>query len=374
MTDTRLLKKSFAWIEPQSHKVIEQFFATLFVREPHLRGMFPVAMGAHHERFFGEIARYVWSCDAPEAVVRRLSDLALDHRKFGVGEEHYGPFCDALLASLRSFAGYWWTPAIEAAWSSALGYLRAVMSDAVHGADGEPPWWLAEVVGHDRRRPDLAVLTLRPAGGQWLRYRPGQHVSVQVPCLPRIWREYSIANAWALDGLLRLHVRAIAGGTVSTQLVHHTKPGDSLLLGRARGAMHVGELAARDVLCVAAGTGLAPVKAIVEALASADRPSPRPRMQVLLGARSDDDLYDLTDLRELEQACPALTVIPVVPGDGIHRGLRGRLPDLIAAHLPAGQCDVVVSGPPSMVSTTAEIVARRSPHARIHLDPELAGR
>jgi hypothetical protein len=28
-----------------------------------------------------------------------------------------------------------------------------------------------------------------------LPYRPGQHISVQVPRWPRIWREYSVANA-----------------------------------------------------------------------------------------------------------------------------------------------------------------------------------
>ncbi len=68
-----------------------------------------------------------------------------------------------------------------------------------------PPWWAAEVTGHDRRAADLAVLTLRPE--RTLPFAAGQHVTVQTARWPRVWRPYSIANAPRPDGTLRLHVR-----------------------------------------------------------------------------------------------------------------------------------------------------------------------
>lgn len=257
------------------------------------------------------------------------------------------------------------------------------MADAARQFSAEPAWWLADVVEHDQRRPDLAVLTLRP--DQPLPYRAGQHISVQVPRWPRVWREYSIANAPAPDGLLRLHVRAVPGGVVSTALVHQTRAGDAVILGRARGDMTADAVTSRRVACVAGGTGLAPVKAIAEALTGPDRPPPYPDVQVFAGARSEADLYDLPDLMRLAEARPSLTVVPVVsgeacypgacypgachPGPGYRGGLAGSLPGVAAAHLGPRTKDIVVSGPAGMVARAAAIIPAYAPGARVHLDP-----
>jgi hemoglobin-like flavoprotein len=230
--DSRLLKKSLAMLEPQSDRVMAYFFATFFVHNPELRPMFPLALDGSREQVFAALTRCVWASDRPEQVTGWLGDLARDHRKYGVAEHHYRPFCDALLAALRAFSDGSWSTQTQAAWEAALHHIGATMADAARRFAGEPAWWVAEVTGHERRRPDLAILTLRP--DQPLPYRPGQHVSVQVPRWPRVWREYSIANAPGPDGLLRLHVRAIPGGAVSNALVHQTRTGDTVILGRAR--------------------------------------------------------------------------------------------------------------------------------------------
>ena len=81
---------------------------------------------------------------------------------------------------------------------------------------------MATVTGIELRGPDIAVLTLQPE--QPLNYLPGQHISVQTPHWPRLWRTYSIANAPRPDGLIRLHVRAVPGGLVSPVLVHQLRP------------------------------------------------------------------------------------------------------------------------------------------------------
>jgi NAD(P)H-flavin reductase len=258
---------------------------------------------------------------------------------------------------------------VKAAWEGALGYLATIMTDAAQSAQAEPAWTLAEVTGHDPRRPDLAVLKLRLDAPESLPYRPGQHISVQVPRWPRVWREYSIANAPRPDGLLRLHVRAIPGGRVSTTLVHHTRIGDTVLVGPARGGMTPDMVSSTSIVCVAGGTGLAPVKAIAEAFASPDRLPPRAHIRLLVGARREDDLYDLPDLQRLAWDCPFLEVIPVVSDEPGYAGLRGTLPEMTARHLPPGTGDVFISGPPEMVTATVTVVAERAPSARIHHDP-----
>ena len=367
--NSRLLRKSLAQLEPESENVMAYFFATLFLRNPELRPIFPLAMDGPRRRVFGALTRYVWSCDHPESLARWLSELARDHRKYGVAESHYRPFCDALLATAEAFSGHAWTPEVKAAWEGALSYISTIMTDAAHGACDEPPWWLAEVTTHDLRRPDLAVLRLRLDPATPLSYRPGQHISIQVPRWPRMWREYSIANAPRADGTLCLHVRAVPGGRVSTALVHQTRLGDTLLVGPARGDMTVDSVSSRTVVCVAGGTGLAPVKAILDAFASPDRQPPYPDIRLLFGARQEEDLYDLPDLERLARACPFLEVIPVISHDPGYPGLRGTLPEVTARHLPPGAGDVFISGPAEMVTQTAAAVAARAPGARLHFDP-----
>jgi len=370
--DSKLLKKSLTQLEPDSQKAMAYFFATLFVRYPELRPMFPLALDTHRHRVFAALARYAWSSDRPESLTGWLTDLAREHRKFGVRESHFRPFCDALLTALRSFGDGPSAAQTQDAWRAALDHVEGVMAGAVRDAQQEPAWWLAEVVAHERRRPGLAVVTLRP--DQPLPYQAGQHVSVQVPRWPRVWREYSVANAPEASGLLRLHVRAVPCGHVSSALVNETTPGDTVVLGPARGGMTATAGGAggpgERVVCFAGGTGLAPVKAIVEQLTAGHCRRPAGSIQLFFGARDEPGLYDAPDLRRLAGARPALAVIPVVSDDPGYDGLRGTLAEAAARHLHPDTCDVFVSGPPEMVTATTEAAAARAPAARIHADPQ----
>src|SRR5260370_7087805 len=147
---------------------------------------------------------------------------------------------------------------------------------AAADAEVQPAWWTGEIVQHDRRTETVAVLTIRP--DRPLSYVAGQYVQVQTLRWPRTWRSYSIANAPRASGLLDIHVRAVPGGMVSSALVSHCGTGDIVLLGAARGGMRVSDDPARDLVCVAGGTGLAPLKAIPEAVVGAAGHGSRPRI------------------------------------------------------------------------------------------------
>ena len=72
---------------------------------------------------------------------------------------------------------------------------------------------------------------------------------------------------------------------------------------------------------MAGGTGLAPIKALVEELATLQ---PDPLGARLLGARDRDDLYDLAGLKRLAAAYPWLSVVPACSDDPGYAGERGR--------------------------------------------------
>src|SRR6202035_457964 len=87
--DCAILRESFAYIEPLAEKAVAYFYARLFVASPELRSMFPLAMDAQRKHFIAALARTVWSMDDPQALTGYLRKLAIDHRKFGVREDHY---------------------------------------------------------------------------------------------------------------------------------------------------------------------------------------------------------------------------------------------------------------------------------------------
>jgi NAD(P)H-flavin reductase len=267
------------------------------------------------------------------------------------------------MATLHRYAAPAWDARTQGAWASAFDRAARIMIDAAkRDAEFSPAWWTGTVTGTERRGPDLAVLTVEP--GQPMGYLPGQYVGVQTPHWPRCWRRYSIANAPRPDGLLRLHVRAVAGGLVSPLLVHQVRPGDPLVLGAPAGTMTVDTRSPRDVLCLAGGTGIAPIKAIIEAIITAPPPGRRRAIVLYYGARRRQDLYDLADLHEMELAYPWLQVIPATSDERARDAVSGTVPEL-AAKAKVADRDIYISGPDAMIVKASHAVMDRGAPAHL---------
>ncbi len=351
-------------MESAAGKATAYFYGRLFASNPEMRALFPMAMDRQRGRFFRALARIVWSLDCPDELTAYLRQLGRDHRRFGVTAQHYPEFMEAMAAMVREFSGPAWSDEVAAAWDAVLTLVRETMLEAADAdAQHAPSWWLAEVVGHQRRAGDLAVLTVRP--DQPLGYLPGQYVSVQSARWPREWRSYSIANAPRRDGTLSLHVRAVPGGLVSTALVHHTVPGDTLLLGPAKGSMTLPPDSPRGLFCVAGGTGLAPVKALAEQAAAAGGSA----VTLLFGARTQDALYDLRDLYRLAEAFPGLELVTAVSDEPDAGGSQTTLPALVRERREWADREIYICGPPAMLRQTQRVLADLGvPPSRVHYD------
>jgi NAD(P)H-flavin reductase/hemoglobin-like flavoprotein len=368
--DLGLIKESFAYVMAASPDSMEYFYERAFAASPDTRALFPMSMSAQREHALAAMTQVIWNLDCEAARTELLERLGRDHRKFGVAERHYGPFFDALRDTVRYFAGPDWRPEVAAAWQGALDYISAVMrAAAAADAAQAPAWWIAEIVAHELRSPGVAVLKLAPS--QPLPYQAGQYVPVQVTRWPRVWRPFSIANAPRPGGLICLHVKAVPGGLVSNSLVYHSVTGDAVLLGAAAGEMSLAD-EDRDLLCIAGGTGLAPIKAIIEqAIAAAPEGRPR-KITLFVGARQHFDMYDLEDLQLLESAYPLLRVIPVLSDQPGYAGLTGLLPDVVHAQAgsPSAAVEAYICGPAQMVRRTTALLSASIPAGQIHYDPQ----
>jgi NAD(P)H-flavin reductase/hemoglobin-like flavoprotein len=366
--DRRLVRDSFAHVMSDPQQVMNYLYGRLFAANPEMRGLFPLTMTQTRAVAFRMLARLFWNLEDVKATERTLAHVATVHRKYGVREKHYQPFFDAMLATAEHVIGSAWTPEMGTAWRAALAYFADVMQAAADAdAQEQPAWWTSEVVQHDRRADSIAVLSLRP--DRPLSYLPGQHIAVQVPRWPRVWRHFSVANAPRDNGLIDIHVRAVPGGLVSTALVAHCSAGDTLLLGAAHGDLRVVDDPGRDLVCVAGGTGLAPVKALTEAVVGAAGHGRRRAVTIYFGVRRSGDLYDMRDLQALALAYPSLTLIPVVQDDIDFSGRVGKLSEVVATHPSFRDCDVYISGPAGMITATVRALSSRVPAERLHHDP-----
>ncbi|MFE5037734.1 globin domain-containing protein [Streptomyces sp. NPDC056683] len=338
--DAVRIRGTMGEIGPIADKVTSYFYALLFVRHPELRSLFPAAMDTQRDRLVKALLTAAEHIDNPPVLVEYLQNLGRGHRKYGTRPEHYPAVGECLIGALSKYATGIWDRETEAAWVRTYTTMSQVMIDAAATDElRAPAWWHAEVVAHDLRTADVAVLTLRP--DQPYPFLAGQYASLETPWWPRVWRHYSFASAPRSDGLLTFHVKAVPAGWVSNSLVHRARPGDVVRLGPAGGSMTVDHTRDNGLLCLGGGTGIAPVKAMVEDLA--ERSSRRP-VEVFYGARTDHDLYDIDTLLRLQQSHPWLTVRAVVD-----QRAHVQLPDAIRGYGPWTEYDAYLSGPPGMI-------------------------
>ncbi len=382
--DARVVKETFACLAANAPLAMEHFYSHLFISSPETRAMFPMEMSQMREGLFAALSRLVHILDRPAESAAYLAQLGRDHRKYGVKDKHFEAFFAALLETTALFAGADWSAETETAWLGALEYAaRTMRSAAAADARDHPAWWVGEIVDHDRRTESVAVLTIRT--DKPLPYQAGQYVPVQVPRWPRVWRPYSIANAPRADGLIHLHVRAVPGGMVSPDLVRHSTVGDTVLLGPASGGMTAPPPGSDgDLRCIAGGTGLAPIKAIVETAVGSRRGDRPRRITLFVGARRLAEVYDLTDLAAMQSSYPGLQVIlvlsdelpragsPVLPAAGL-TAVAGPLPEAVLEHGPPDVTRTYVCGPAAMVTRTVEVLTDQVPAGHLHYDPPPAG-
>jgi NAD(P)H-flavin reductase/hemoglobin-like flavoprotein len=364
-TMVRTVRESWAVAEPHADEVAKFFYGMLFSLSPNAREMFPANMEVQRSRLLRALVHIVQLVDRPDDLVPFLRQLGRDHRKFGVISAHYEAVGTALIHAVKKFSAKTWTNEIERAWAEAYTIMARAMLDSANAEDG-PAWWPAAVVDHHRIGFDLAVVTVRP--DHPVPYQPGQYVSVEVPHRPRLWRYLSPANAQRDDGTIDFHIRTVDGGWVSRAIVGHTRPGEIWRIGPPMGRMRVDRENTRDLVMVAGGTGLAPMRAIIDELCQWGE---NPRVHLFYGGRVLSDLYDLQNLQQLAATNPWLTVVPVLESEPDATGVEhGTLADVVTRYGAWSERNVLVSGSPAMIrSTVSRMLVAGTPLDHITYDP-----
>lgn len=202
-----------------------------------------------------------------------------------------------------------------------------------------------------QRTPRIVELRLRPVGPA-MRYWPGQYVTLGDDKAGAPPRCYSIANAPRPDGEIVLQITRVDEGQTSRWVHDNIGLGDVVKLSGPYGTF-IGDPAVESpVLCMAAGSGLAPILSLAEA---ALRRGYRKPVTLMFSARRAEDLYDSGLMRYWETKHRNFTYKPSLTRETAPGCLSGRLPAVLpTVFKDLSQHSVFVAGAPDFVSACVE--------------------
>jgi CDP-4-dehydro-6-deoxyglucose reductase len=204
---------------------------------------------------------------------------------------------------------------------------------------------------------DVAILKLQLPAAERFQFLAGQYLEFLLKDGQR--RAYSIANAPDQEGPLELHIRHLPGGLFTDFVFGAKDPAlkekDILRFEGPLGSFFLREDSKKPIIFVAAGTGFAPIKSIVEQmqLKKIQRP-----IHLYWGGRRPSDLY----LDELCQSwardIPNFKYTPVVSDALPEDQWAGRTgfvhQAVIADHADLSPYQVYACGAPIMVNAARQ--------------------
>lgn len=163
---------------------------------------------------------------------------------------------------------------------------------------------------------DVIEVVLRTPPTSRLEYIPGQYVDIIGKNGLR--RSYSIANAPRGDGRITLQIRKIEQGKMSQYWFEEAKANDLLRMEGPFGTFGLRKSKASELILLATGTGVAPLKAMLEYISTTSTLGHFKNIYLYWGGRKEQDIY----WEPVFETLP-LTIIPVLSRAPDWQGRKG---------------------------------------------------
>lgn len=214
-----------------------------------------------------------------------------------------------------------------------------------------------------RLTDDVVEVTLRTPPTSRLTYLPGQYIDVIGK--DGLRRSYSVANAPRDDGKLTLQIRKVPNGEMSRYWFDEAKANDLLRLEGPLGTFCLRPSQASQLVLLATGTGIAPIRALLEQLAANPAVHTYRQIHVYWGGRTEKDLYWTPDYPSLP-----LRFVPVLSRSPDSAGAKGYVQDAaLADGMDIKDAIVYACGSESMIaSAKSKLVAAGLNPKNFHSD------
>jgi Na+-transporting NADH:ubiquinone oxidoreductase subunit F len=212
---------------------------------------------------------------------------------------------------------------------------------------------------------DIKEIILRLNEPAEISHVPGQYVQVQAPSREGpVYRAYSISSPVYEPNVVELVVRLVPGGIGSTYL-HNLREGDEIAFTGPYGEFRLSENPSVEIVCVAGGCGMAPVKNIIYTLY--DR-WPERSCWLFFGCRTTRDIFYLQEFEKLAKKHPKLHVVYALSdklGKDEHwDGETGFIHLAVDKYLEAGvKRQAFLCGPPPMIEAVTRVLEEKGTRA-----------
>jgi NAD(P)H-flavin reductase/ferredoxin len=212
----------------------------------------------------------------------------------------------------------------------------------------------AEVVENKQGTHDIHMIKLRLTDPLHIEYASGQFFEIDIPGLDET-RAYSMANKYKEGNIVEFHVKRVKDGKGSNYMCD-LHVGDIVTGSGPYGKMQLRDRE-KDLLFVAGGSGMAPIKSLLEQLFS--EPFEH-EAWFFYGARTKNDLYLTEEWEELAKQHPNFHFVPALSDQDNPdewNGEVGFIADVIGRNLEnMKNMDAYLCGPPIMIETTCDVL------------------
>jgi len=190
-------------------------------------------------------------------------------------------------------------------------------------------------------------------------YVAGQYVELKIDGIEDA-RSYSYARSPFHENpdTVSFFVRRVPDGLMSNLLHDGNRLGSEVSLSGPHGTFYLRESAA-PALFIAGGSGLAPIKAILEQCVKQGFTR---RIVFLFGVRTQADLYCVEEMQQISESTNLFSFLPVLSDaadDSEWTGDKGLVTEFITQQgLDIPACQAYLCGPPVMIDAAIEVLKK----------------
>jgi len=204
------------------------------------------------------------------------------------------------------------------------------------------------------------ITALEISLSQSMPYAAGQFAIIEIPGLCDAVRSYSFATAFNAErNHVQLYIKHVSGGALSSVVHAQGLVGQNIVLDGPHGNFYLRDSDA-PMLCIAGGSGLAPVKALLD---QALKDKIQRDVTFIFSARTQQDLYCLDEINEICNSwLGSFEFIPVLSNEADSsewKGERGYVTDVLPKLL-TGKEQAYLCGPPPMVDAAVDVLRYHS--------------
>jgi propane monooxygenase reductase component len=203
---------------------------------------------------------------------------------------------------------------------------------------------------------DIKRLVLKLVDPPEMNFKPGQYAELYIPGT-EVHRAYSMANTPASDDRAEFIIKVYPGGRFSGLLEGDLAVGDKMKMKVPFGVFMLHEKSEGDIVFVGGGSGMAPIWSILNEMVekNIDR-----KATFYYGARTEEDLFYLDELAEMEEKLPNFRFVPALSEpeeDGGWEGETGLITDVVGRlEGDLEGTEAYLAGPPPMVDAAIPVL------------------